>query len=276
MTRAGERAFTLVETSMVLVIMGLVIMIVFPALTAFRQSMQTTATHNNLAALMRATAAFAQANGCVPCPTPASTTGSGFGRVRGDASGDGCQNDCTIHEGIVPYVSLGLSAQTAKDGWGRWITMRVDPALVVNFGVIPPTAPCLAGDAEPSCVIGQSRKGLCRSGLSTTNRVSVTIPGGATQEAALIFVSHGANGWGAFRADPLVSPGSNGHPSFGGVLTPCSAAGGFERCNANGDRAFVDAPMTVDPSAPYDDLVLYAGRDALVSFLGNPACQTTW
>ncbi len=273
-----KKAFTLAEMSMVLVVVGLVIMVVFPALTAFRQSMQVSATQSNLQALMRATTAFVQANGCLPCPTPAATTGAGFGRVRGEAGGLACQNNCTVYEGIVPFISMGLPQQIAKDGWGRWITMRVDPALTINFGVVPPTALCVAGDTTPSCVTGESRKGLCQDGalMSKVNRVSITTAGGGTQQAALLFLSHGANGFGAFKADPAVSAGTNAHPAFSGGLTPCSATGGFERCNANGDAAFIEAPFSNDPTTPYDDVLLYVGRDALVSSLGNPACQTSW
>ncbi|HAX91679.1 MAG TPA: hypothetical protein DCY07_05670, partial [Rhodospirillaceae bacterium] len=150
MANQARKAFTLVEMSMVLVIIGLVIMIVYPALGAFRQSMQASATQSNLQALMRATAAFVQNNGCLPCPTPASTTGVGFGRVRGDTLTAMC-SVCPIAEGIVPFVSLGIPMQTTKDGWGRWITLRVDPALTINFGVAPPTELCLASDPAP-CV----------------------------------------------------------------------------------------------------------------------------
>lgn len=269
----NRKAFTLAEMSMVLVVVGLVIMIVFPALTVFRQSMQTSTTQSNLQALMRATTAFVQANGCLPCPTPAATTDASFGRVRGDTVTSSC-GTCSVAEGIVPFISLGIPQQIAKDGWGRWITMRVDPALTINFGVVPPTALCLASDPAP-CVTGESRKGLCRANLPSSNRIAVATVGGGTQQASILFLSHGANGFGAFKADPSVSAGLNDH-LFKGALTPCTATGGFERCNANGDLAFVDAPFSNDPTAPYDDVMVYAGRDALVTALGNPACQTTW
>lgn len=272
--RQNQSGFTLIEMSMVLVIVGLVIMIVFPALTAMRQSHQQGATSSNLASLMKATAAFVQANGCLPCPTPASTLGAGFGRVRGDTGSNVC-GACAVAEGVAPFASLGLPASTARDGWGRWITMRVDPALTVNFGVVPPTAPCLSSDPAP-CVTGQSRKGLCQPNLSAVNRIGVLTPAGATQQAAVVFVSHGANGFGAFYADPIANNGTNQHPIFQGPTTACSPTGGFERCNANGDAVFVNAQATNDPLAPFDDVLLYMDRNTLVSALGNPACQAAW
>ena len=80
-----RQGFTLVEMSIVLVVIGLIIMAVLPSLTAARAASQRSLTQANLQALMLATAAYAQANGCLPCPAPAATSGPGFGRVRGDA-----------------------------------------------------------------------------------------------------------------------------------------------------------------------------------------------
>ena len=269
-----QSAFTLVEMSVVLVIIGLVIMIVFPALTAIRQGSQQSLTQSNLANLLRATAAFVQANGCLPCPTPASTMGNGFGRVRGTATGASC-GTCPVPEGIAPFVSLGLPLHVAKDGWGRWITMRVDPALTVNFGVVPPTSLCLSSDPLP-CVTGQSRKGLCQPSLSAANRINILTQGGMRQMAALLFVSHGANGFGSYHADPLANDGENGHPVYQGPATACSDTAGLERCNADGNAGFVLGEATNDPVAPFDDQLVFLDRNALISYLGNPACQSEW
>lgn len=272
--RRKQRAFTLVEMSMVLIVIGLVIVVVFPALNAIRQSTQRQVTQSNLDTLLRASAAFVQSHGCLPCPTPASTVGTGFGYVRGNATGAACAS-CTQAEGIVPFASLGLPIGVAKDGWGRWITMRIDPALAINFGVVPPTSICLSSDPLP-CVQGESRKGLCQGSLPSTNRITVTTPGATVQQAAILFLSHGANGFGAYHAGPLTNDGTNDHPAFTGGLTPCSATGGFERCNANSDAAFISGEGSNIAVSSFDDQLRYLGRDALVAYLGNVACQTTW
>ncbi|MDD3182020.1 MAG: type II secretion system protein [Alphaproteobacteria bacterium] len=268
-----RRGFTLIEMSLVLVIIGLVIMIVFPALNAVRQSFQQSMTASNLSSLLRVTAAYVQANGCLPCPTPASTLGAGFGRVRGDTINAAC-GTCNVPEGIAPFASLGIPSSTAKDGWGRWITMRIDPALAINFGIIPPTAPNLT--ATTLCPQGQSCTGLCQANLSTADRIHVLTQSGSDQQAAVLFLSHGANGLGAYHADPLLNEGIDQHPTFRGVSTACSETGGFERCNANGDSDFVQGGFTPDASAPFDDSLLYLDRNALVAYLGNPACQSVW
>jgi len=260
--------------SLVLVIIGLVVMIVFPALTLLRQSMQQQTTTSHLNSLMRASAAFVQANGCVPCPTPASTQSDGFGRVRGAIDGVAC-GGCPIKEGIVPFASLGVPMANAKDGWGHWITMRVDDDLTANLGLGPPTSLCTTDD--PPCVLHESRKGLCSNTFPKDNGVRVLTAGGGEQRAAILFLSHGANGWGAYHADPDVSGGTDKHPAYTASPTPCSTTGGFERCNASNDAAkfFVSAPLSNNPSDPFDDQLIYLGRNALVTYLGNPACQGT-
>lgn len=273
----GERGFTLVEMSVVLVIVGLLVLTLFPALTALRQANQRSVTQNNLQALMQAAAAFVQASGCVPCPTPAATTGSGFGRVRGDTAAAGC-NGCPTPEGIVPFVSLGISPNLARDGWGHWFTMRVDPALTVSAlaNVIPPTSKCSDADAQANaaCVSGSSRKGICQPSLKSSasaTAVQVTMPGGAAQPSAVLFLSHGSHGYGAFLADasPQQIKFNNG-ARLPFPVTPLPNQGRvFSIQNANGLNQFADAPMQDN----YDDVMLYASRDALVSMLNNGACN---
>jgi prepilin-type N-terminal cleavage/methylation domain-containing protein len=270
------KGFTLVEMAMVLVVIGLVILIVYPALNAVRVSTQRRLTDNNLQSLLRAVAVYAQTTGCLPCPSPASIAGPGFGRVRGDTNTSLC-GSCAQPEGIAPFVSLGLPESTARDGWGRWITMRVDPALTVIFGVVPPSAPCTASDMSGGLCTqtGASQKGLCRTGLPTTHRITVQTPGGPTQQAAVLFASHGFNGHGALNAGALSGPLNGARLPFPPSAPGC-AGGGHETCNADGDVTFVNAPPKLDNNNPFDDTLAFLDRNNLVSLFGNGSCQTVW
>lgn len=282
--RTGQLGFTLAEMAMVIVVMGLIMTTVLPALSTLRSAQQRAATETNLQTLMRATAAYAQAAGCLPCPTPANVTGTKFGRVRGDVAVAAC-GTCANAEGIVPFVSMGIGEAQAKDGWGRWITMRIDPLLAQNpiapatTAVAPPTAPCQSGDlgVVPGCtVLNASQKGLCQPGLSNAGRVSVATPGGTAQQAAVIFVSHGINGRGSFVASARFNGRNGTRQSFPSTQPDCSASTGFERCNADTNTAFVNATPVVSGTDPYDDLMIYADRNSFISLLGTGACQTTW
>jgi prepilin-type N-terminal cleavage/methylation domain-containing protein len=255
------RGFTLVEMSLVLVVIGLIILTVFPALNAVRASTQTSLTNSNLQSLLRATAVYVQANGCLPCPTPASTVGNGFGRVRGDTNNTAC-NGCASPEGIPPFASLGIPALVAHDGWGRWITMRVDPTLTGGFTVVVP-------------ITGTT--GICSNTLhnSVANSVWIQPPSGSTQSAAVIFVSHGANGYGAYVASASAGPYNGSRMPFPNGTPSCSN-GGYEQCNAGDTTQFVNAPPVTGGNNPFDDVLLYLDRNNLVSLLGNSSCQTVW
>jgi prepilin-type N-terminal cleavage/methylation domain-containing protein len=119
--------FTLVEMAVVVVIAGLIITAILPALQDMRRSTQLSTTQTNLQSLLRATAAYALANGCLPCPTAGNKI-SGSERGKVSTPNNTACGTCAVADGIAPYASLGIDPATAKDGWGRWITMHVDIA----------------------------------------------------------------------------------------------------------------------------------------------------
>lgn len=279
-----RRGFTLVEMSVVLVIMGLVLATVYPALQTLRAANQRSLTEAHLDSLMKATAAYLFANGCLPCPTPANASTTGLGRVRGDSSASPAACTATTAscypEGIPPFASLGLPAALAQDGWGHWITMRVDPYLTsASLAIVPPNAPCTDADTTLSiCSSDQKsfrQKGFCKAGLKSLGTpITVQSTLSATQYAAVLFVSHGADGYGAFRQNQKKTT----HPSFpadsSGSVPTCTTRS--EVCNADDDATFKIDYQSPDPLVQFDDLFQYADRNALVTLLGGQACETTW
>jgi prepilin-type N-terminal cleavage/methylation domain-containing protein len=258
--------FTLVEMSIVVVIAGIILLALIPALMSLRRDSQLSATQTNLQTLLRSTAAYALANGCLPCPTPASALGSGnrLGKVRGDnaASPLPC-GACAVADGISPFVSLGLDPSQARDGWGRFITMHVDPQLAVS--------PCSATDIAnqvTGCRSTDTR--LCRAqkidvGILLTLSNSGTTVGNIP--ASVLFLSHGENGYGAYRNSPDTS---------NQLRLPVPADRPLEAANV---KAAGDASHTfrlVDRGAYFDDVMVYANRNALLTLLGNTACLSSW
>jgi prepilin-type N-terminal cleavage/methylation domain-containing protein len=260
------RGFTLVEMAMVVLIIGLVMLTVFPALTSLRAAAQRGATDQNLQTVMRAVAIYAQNNGCLPCPTPASTTGNGFGQVRGDTAADRC-GSCVNPEGIPPFAALGIPANLAKDGWGRWLTMRIDPNLAVNC------ADKSLSNYALYCATDITLKGLCASGVNKTARVLVQQPNSTIrQSAAVVLVSHGANGYGAFVAKASTI-GASGRPSVAAnLVAACTDSEPTERCNFDGNSVFYAGT----PGSNFDDLLLYYDRNNLVSLFGTAGCPNAW
>ena len=112
MTNNFRSGFTLVEMAIVMVIMGLVMLTILPALNTVRTASQKSLTVSNLHSLMLATATYIQANGCLPCPALAGASGNNFGRMAYASPATTC-GVCSNPEGLVPFVSLGLPAATA-------------------------------------------------------------------------------------------------------------------------------------------------------------------
>ncbi|HVY13303.1 MAG TPA: hypothetical protein VHB73_07050, partial [Alphaproteobacteria bacterium] len=118
---------------------------------------------------------------------------------------------------------------------------------------------------------GTRKKGICQTGLSAANRLQVKVQGG-TQQAALVILSHGANGRGAFAE----VGGGGKHTAFPASVPACVVGtSGPERCNADDDINFV-AAIPGESTDPFDDTLLYFDRNALVASLGGPGCQSTW
>ncbi len=263
---------------MVLAIISVVLAALVPSFLSIRVAEQARATNKNLETVMNAAAAFTQSNGCLPCPTPqnkASTNGRGV--VRGDTtSNPAACGTCATAVGLVPFRSLGVPESNARDGYGNWLTYAVDATLTNPVTVVtPPTAPCRSGDSNPPCsatdITNSARKkGLCQAGLSTTNRVTVTLFNGTTQSVAILVLSHGANGYGAYQyKDPTVLL------AFPPAHVSCGPGEkGAERCNAENNIArFYQAQPGNNDTDPFDDQMLFYSRNAFVALPGGLTCQ---
>lgn len=127
----NARGFTLIEIVVVLFIMGVVL-----AMGAVLTRGVTAAAQRNIstAALERADLAlrgYVQLMRRLPCPADGALAESNAqaGREQRGASGT-----CTNNEarGVLPWVTLGMSANDALDGYAVRLTYRVAPELTAN------------------------------------------------------------------------------------------------------------------------------------------------
>lgn len=247
----NQQGFSLAETAIAIAILAIVIGLLVPTLLSVRVAEQARATAQNLQTVMRSIAAFVQSSGYVPCPIHPDNP-SGDSAPRGS---------CDIAVGMVPFQSLGLPQAFAKDAYGRWLTYAVDVRLAKYVPTPPDTALPVSGT-----------HGLCGMTYSATSALNVRIENTATfqNNIAVMLLSHGANGRGAYKYVPEFDADRMNLP------TPaCSASAGGERCNASDNLGFV-AGLPTQGSDPFDDVYLYLDRNALVTYLGNQPCATEW
>jgi prepilin-type N-terminal cleavage/methylation domain-containing protein len=101
----GERGFSLIEMSVVLVIVGLLITIAATVLRTLTQSGKMAKEKATIVAVKNSLAAYALSRGKLPCPD-----------TNGDGSGDCPVSSCGSSPCNLPYIDLNLST-AQKDIW---------------------------------------------------------------------------------------------------------------------------------------------------------------
>lgn len=273
------RGFTLVELSVVLVIVALIAGTLFSMSSAMMNVQRGEATRAKLKAIDAALVSFVAVNKRLPCPASgALATGV---EIFGSEA-----NPCTNQaNGVVPWAALGLSASDIEDGWGTRITYRMDPylarlnamdmsrcdpagtiATAPQDGNVPPSNTCgAAGNCTAAnlaqCVMPSQF--LLLKGLQVRNAVGGVIlmdqptlltppqPTGA----AYVLISHGEN----------QSGGYNGN---GTLLAATLAVEGTNETQNRADTSlayYVDAPQVFSTDATrFDDFVL---RPSIISVI---------
>lgn len=215
----GNAGFTLVELAVALAIIGLLLgMLIVPLSTQVDQQ-RIGDTQRQLDLIREAVIGFAVANGRLPCPatptTPNTTAGAGTENKPATV--------CGIFEGVLPWATLGLPE---TDAWNNRFTYRITDTFADD-----PVAGMLAS-------------------FSLTDNGNITVNNGVINGSIVIasnipaiFVSHGKNGFGAYRRDG----------------TQVTGAAGDELQNANVTTVFVSRV----PSPDFDDLVGWVSPNVL-------------
>ncbi len=237
--RQQQLGFSLVELSVVILIMGLLLGGLMAPLSAQRESARLKDARDQLQAVQSAIEGFALANGHLPCPATPSSNG-----VVSLAPGA-----CAVQHGFVPATTLGLNGQRNADNllldaWGSPLRYSVSASdanadgtwdFVTVGEMRNVTLPLL----QPDIVVCSTAAG---SSPSACAGAAETVVDGAT---AIVF-SLGKD-WSTFTsADQLENVGTilGGGPS-----------GNNYRVAA--DRVFVDRGRSDMTGAEYDDLLLW-------------------
>ncbi len=251
-----RRGFSLLEMSIVLLIVGVVMGGGMFMLAESVNQKQFNITKEKLAVLQQTLLDYRRAFNRLPCPAD-STAGidaAAFGREVTFAPGicidpgipvDAIYSVGNLFSGMIPTKTLGLPDDYAFDGWGRRMTYAVHLryAALNAFTTWPIT--------------------------DATSYIGIYNQAGnfKTPQAIYVIVSHGKNGHGAFpRGGGSVRVSAKGQGFTGSTNTDelinchCDATGAHTGLTT----AFVQQPINSENTAQlqrsFDDLVVYATR----------------
>lgn len=263
------RSFTLVELSIVMVIVGLVAGTAFQVVNRRNEAEKINSTNATMDKLEEAFAQFVAVNKRLPCPADATqnTLQANFGVATRDTTNDEqCDGTAGLSNagfpnlvfGSVPTKTLWIDDKLAFDAWKRPILYAMiqhcnaNPAEHINDNF-----------ATDSC--GQT---------ATSGRISIRSASGSTitDNAVMVLISFGQNGHGAF-------------PRGGGtVRTIATTAPGTDELNnsmltgtgtlGTVDNIFVQKSKTLSPDY-FDDIVRFKTRYQLIRDAGMNSDQTS-
>lgn len=247
----NQSGFSLIELAIVMIVVGTVAAMGFEFADGYLDEQRRSSTHVKLDTIEQALVLYVAQNRRLPCPADGAdgTRGSDAGVEQRAASGACETHDADPQDrGVVPWKTLGLSADTVLDGWDNFIFYRVGDQdagtdCPGTTAPSPTTAPTGDGGMDlTGCDPRQKDEvpdRLAGVGLPVATDPTPTSSdqwlANPTESngAAYVLISHGPNGYGAMTT--------------GGHMRSTSDASEKEKANAqqedipSGSDAYVDA-----------------------------------
>lgn len=265
-TIAPPRGFTLVELTIVLLIIALLIGGMMASVSASRDAASYQEAQKQIAAVQEALLGFAAAHGRLPCP--AAATSNGLEEFCTAASG-ACTPTTVVqthgrcstpYDGFVPAATLGMSPTTAagllSDPWGNSVRYAVTQESTTVSAPPQLAFPFTASSVTSSIKIAWSPFKLEPDLVVCNTAANITNPGAAPPP--------GANNASCPAAEKLTdkavavihSSGKNG-------TSPPTGVHELANWSNSGDRVFVVRNNTAD----FDDVVTWLSANTLYNRL---------
>lgn len=185
----SRRGFTLVEMAVVVIIVTMLVSLGLGVLNAQLASAAQAETKKRQALILDALTAYLGANQRLPCPDIPNRTHdtADASQVTGaeDRAGGLASGTCSGQIGVVPYATLGLSRETALDGWGNFMSY----SLPAGSGACPGTG---VNWALSACF------GSAKGSPYSVSEGTVAAPVAVAANVLAVVVSHGPNGFAAW------------------------------------------------------------------------------
>ncbi|MBI4031713.1 MAG: type II secretion system protein [Proteobacteria bacterium] len=174
-----NKGFTTLEIAIVMLVAGALLLIGVTAFEAYGKQARRGTSEQRLEAIMDATAAYAARNYRIPCPAdPAGGGPEPFGAERGSGAAGTNIGACVgnLVDGVVPFLTLGLTEEEARDGWGNYITYKVSRAFTYDpeDNATPVHAKCRTTEwIEAGRNVAAQKARFCCTGRDTADDVTI-------------------------------------------------------------------------------------------------------
>lgn len=228
--------FSLIETAIVLIIIGIIGGMTFPIIKVMVDWQKTSTTAQNQEKILYALASYVTHWNALPYPAD-------------PRQSQGKQDVLPRRRGIIPYADLGLPEATAKDGYNRWFTYVIDD----HYGT-QSTKHSLTGNTKPKSKLceGSLDKNPLHAKLLTVKFKNDMSP---KVTIAVAVISHGPEGRGAY-------PHAVNSPPLGED----------EELNTHSDTTICDRPYNQDSSNPFSHKVVWVTAKNLLAIYGRSPC----
>jgi len=260
---ARHAGFSLIELTVAVLIASILLTMGLAAFSVQVEATTLSATQKRQDTIKEALIAYLRTHRRLPCPETNALDGSPPTGAETRTTPNDPTTLCASLWGTLPFATLGLSRETALDGYGNYFTYYASTAANIN----EPDWTLTSGSGVPGFNVGNPGR------FSITERIGATLvrTTSATNLAAAVIVSHGKNGSGAFTlkgtriaqpsagsdertATPDTPPASPLAWVAPGALTGCGST-----CPTPGMLELITKDHTDDTGSPggaYDDVVL--------------------
>jgi len=241
-----SNGFSLIELAVVMFIATIILTAGMKLLAARAETASNIVTNERQLTIRDALTSYLGKKGRLPCPD----TKTGLATPPdGQESRTGNPSACSANYGVVPYMELGLSKDTARDGWDNYFSYAVSPRWTLTF-----VNSAVAN--TPTTSVANSAFFVGIAGALTINDRNLTTGAAVpdTTTAVAVIISHGKNGLGAVTSK--------------GTLTALASNPSDEFTNANAGTTFYKRDYTdtdvSNNAGAFDDIVLVLKPDDLI------------
>lgn len=186
--RSTDKGFSLVEMAVVVVLMSIFFTLGMAAFNAQVGSAALSATKKKQEIIRDALIAYLRDFKRLPCPEVTAFAGNAPTGIEGRQTASNLATSCASFWGTLPYGELGLSRDVALDGYENFFTYFVSSARLAT----EPDWALTTATGIPGFSVGNpGRFAITENDIATTLSKNL---------AAVVIVSHGSNGLGAFTS----------------------------------------------------------------------------